>query len=207
MNSNKLVSGSILEIPLPLGIGYGYAVFILVNDFLNLSGTIDRILIPINHYSKNKKLMIDFPTIENELTAPILTFKPRIRGENCWRIIGYIDPLNFNFQKIAWRSCLQYNPDFYGKELELTWYHINDYELLNKEKLDISKNLHLEQYEVNGSFLIECRLLFELNECYNLQINYQELFKRISAQYVHSEFMILPRYKEIPKEFWGKVME
>ena len=199
MNLNKLVSGSILEIELPQNIGFAYCIYILANDD-------DLIIIPLKHFSENRIKKIDFQVVDNELTAPILTFKPTIRGFYKWPIIGFEDPNKFKFEDAIFKRCLQYKPEYFGRETELRWFQISNYDLKYDTVLDISKNNHLEEFTIYSYRHIQIRLLYELNEFYHFDINFEELFGEIAAKVSYEKFKVRPRYKDIPKKYWGRLI-
>lgn len=198
----KLSSGCILEIQLPMNLGFSYVLYLDVDDLLNKK-CVDHLIIPFNYLSTHTCSKLEFNPFNNELTAPLLSFRPRVRGEKGWKIIDKIDFKSI-FIGFDFKICIQYDSSYYGKEDELKWFLVRDFDLDYKTIIRIQENMHLENYEIFDQELLSYRILFELDLIYDLKIDYDEILKDTWVMQIYKLFKARPSYRNTPKELWGK---
>jgi len=163
MRLSDIKQGTVFQIPLIKN--YGYTSALLIQFETNYDGQIitDNILYPLDYFSKESNTNpIDIGRPSYMFTPSLMLGTPKIRGNRCWKIIGYKDISSSDLVKPDFKLSYELNRIKPGEDLrELTWYHVKGLDSSNSKQTEFTLVKHLGFFAELNYSLIEAKLTFE----------------------------------------------
>ncbi|WP_298303781.1 Imm26 family immunity protein [Flavobacterium sp.] len=204
MKKNKIVTGSIIKIPLEHGFGFVLAKFINLNEIKEDIGYNEFIYV-YNLVFKNEDIIVEGVDNNDLLLGGIYVLNPYPALKNkTWEIVGFLEPKTSELNVPDFKD---FGPVFtmYEKDAKI-WYYIHNDEVNKRIITNYEKVKHLEQFIYSAYGSIMTRLTMEVIRQKGKRIeDYYDLKEHdeLSSYY---NTIYTPIYSSIPKEIRGKAI-
>lgn len=204
MKKNKIVTGSIIKIPLEHGFGFVLAKFINLNEIKEDIGYNEFIYV-YNLVFKNEDIIVEGVDNNDLLLGGIYVLNPYPALKNkTWEIVGFLEPKTSELNVPDFKD---FGPVFtmYEKDAKI-WYYIHNDEVNKRIITNYEKVKHLEQFIYSAYGSIMTRLTMEVIRQKGKRIeDYYDLKEHdeLSSYY---NTIYTPIYSSIPKKIRGKAI-